>query len=93
MLYVGQTVGGRQHDYALLKAEFPPDLPWFAYIVVLVDLGFQGILTDYEGQLILIPFKKPPKSKHNPDPQLSDDQKTVALRDLMWLTEKNVLFH
>jgi hypothetical protein len=74
---VGQTFEGRKHDYAIFKEEFPPDLPWFELIVVLVDLGFQGILSDYEGDNIFIPFKKPRKSKHNPNPKLSDDQKAV----------------
>lgn len=77
IVYVGRTVGGRQHDYALFKDQFPPELPWFEELIVLVDLGFQGILTDYEGQLIFIPFKKPRKSKANPDPTLSDEQKAV----------------
>jgi hypothetical protein len=46
-------------------------------IIVLVDLGFQGILSDYESENIFIPFKKPRKSKCNPDPTLTDEQKAV----------------
>jgi hypothetical protein len=43
----------------MLKTEFPPELPWFAHIKVLVDLGYEGIQKDYEGEGIEIPFKKP----------------------------------
>jgi hypothetical protein len=92
VLFVGQTFEGRKHDYALLKEEFPPQLPWFELIIVLVDLGFQGIQADYQGDHILIPFKKPPKSKHNPDPQLPADQKAVnkALAQIRVLAEKAI---
>lgn len=50
-------------------------MPWFEWITLLVDLGFQGIQADYEGDDIQIPHKKPRKSKHNPNPQLSLEQK------------------
>lgn len=66
---------GRTHDYTMLKEIFPPDHPWFALFQVLVDLGFQGIRSDYEGQGIEHPVKKPPKSKTNPNPQLTAAQK------------------
>ena len=75
VLYLSPTIDGSQHDYRLLKDHFPSEIPWFDYPIVLVDLGFQGILSDYQGDNILIPFKKPRKSKLNPDPQLSDDHK------------------
>ncbi|GBC59256.1 hypothetical protein DENIS_0192 [Desulfonema ishimotonii] len=47
----------------MLKKEFPPDLPWFEGINALLDLGYQGIQTDYAGDGIRIPHKKPRKSK------------------------------
>lgn len=75
VLFVGATFAGRHHDYAMLKAEFPPDQPWFKELTVLVDLGYHGILTDYDGHQVGIPFKKLRKSKANPDPQLTDLQK------------------
>jgi hypothetical protein len=75
ILFVGRTLPGRHHDYAMLKAEFPPDQPWFETIKLLVDLGFQGILTDYVGVGIQLPYKKPRKSKAHPDTQLTDQQK------------------
>lgn len=92
ILFVGQTFEGRKHDYAILKEEFPPELPWFEWLMVLVDLGFQGILADYEGDDIFIPFKKPRKSKHKPDPQLTAEQKAVnqALAKIRVLAENAI---
>lgn len=74
ILFLGRTFSGRNHDYAMLKEEFPPELDWFAHIRLLVDLGYQGILSDYNGDDIHIPIKKPRKSKKNPEPSLSDEQ-------------------
>ena len=91
-MFVGQTVGGRHHDYTMLKTEFPPELPWFELIVILVDLGFQGIQSDYEGDNIFIPYKKPRKSKNNPDVHLTDEQKAVnrALSKIRILVENSI---
>jgi len=75
ILFLGRTFSGHNHDYTMLKEELPPDLDWFTDIDVLVDLGYLGIQTDYAGDGIEIPIKKPRKSKHNPDPHLTDDQK------------------
>ena len=74
ILFLGRTFSGHNHDYSMLKEEFPPDLDWFAHIQLLVDLGYQGILSDYNGDDIHLPHKKPRKSKKNPDPQLSEQQ-------------------
>ena len=38
-------------------------------------MGYQGILSDYEGELIDIPHKKPRKSKKNPNPELTEEQR------------------
>ena len=59
----------------MLKEEFPPDKTWFSDLKVLVDLGYQGIQKDYEGNGIEIPNKKPRKSKSNPAPKLTEEQK------------------
>lgn len=75
IVFVGRTFSGRNHDYKMLKEEFPPDLDWFSDLHVLVDLGYQGIQSDYVGDQIEIPHKKPRKSKANPNPSLSTDQK------------------
>lgn len=58
----------------MLKAELPPDDDWFAAIKVLVDLGYLGIATDYAGTELLLPYKKPRRSQHNPQPLLTPEQ-------------------
>ena len=76
ILILGKTVPGSQHDYSLLKQEFDPTMDWFASTEASVDLGYQGIQTDYlSPENIHIPHKKPRKSKKNPDPQLTRQQK------------------
>ena len=75
ILLVGKSFAGRNHDYAMLKAEFEPSHPWFKDINVKVDLGYQGIKSDYQADTVEIPYKKPRSSKKNPKPQLSDEQK------------------
>ena len=75
ILFLGRTFPGHTHDYKMLKKEFPPDEPWFENICTLVDLGYQGIKKDYEGNEIYIPHKKPRKSKKNPEPELTNEQK------------------
>ncbi len=77
IVFLGRTFSGHNHDYTMLKQEFPPDLDWFSDIDVRVDLGYQGIVSDYSGNQIEIPTKKPRKSKKNPNPKLSDEQKAA----------------
>jgi hypothetical protein len=50
---------------------------WFGDIHVEVDLCYQGIQSDYRGDQMDIPIQKPRKSKKNPNPQLSDEQKAI----------------
>jgi hypothetical protein len=75
IVFLGRTFSGHHHDYSMLKQEFPPDLDWFVDLNVRVDLGYLGIKSDYCGDQIDIPTKKPRKSQKNPNPQLSDAQK------------------
>lgn len=79
IIFIGQILGaprtGRHHDYAMLKEEFPPQHKWFEELKLRVDLGYQGIKTDYGGSDIEIPYKKPRKSKRHPNPQLSKEHK------------------
>ena len=77
IIFLGRTFSGHNHDYSMLKTEFPPALAWFADLHVRVDLGYLGIQSDYRGDRIDIPTKKPRKSKKNPTPQLSDEQKAA----------------
>jgi DDE superfamily endonuclease len=75
ILFLGHTVWGSQHDYGLFKTEFPPELGWFEQFQVWLDLGYLGFADDYKTLELHIPYKKPRKSKANPNPVLSDEQK------------------
>jgi DDE superfamily endonuclease len=77
IVFLGRTFSGHHHDYNMLKQEFPPELDWFAAMHVGVDLGYQGMQSDYSGEQIDIPTKKPRKSKKHPNPQLSAEQKAA----------------
>src|SRR5438128_5905360 len=67
IVFLGRTFSGHNHDYSMLKQELPPELDWFADIHVRVDLGYLGMQSDYKGDRIDIPTKKPRKSKKNPN--------------------------
>ena len=75
IFFLGGTFSGHTHDCTMLKEEFPPEKAWFQFLQVLADLGCQGIVSDYSGDNIRIPHKKPRKSKKNPVTSLSDEQK------------------
>jgi len=75
IFFLGGTFSGHTHDYTMLKEEFPPEKSWFQFLQILADLGYQGIVSDYLGEQIRIPHKKPRKSKKNPITSLSDEQK------------------
>ena len=42
----------------MLKDEFPPGQNWFKNKALQVDLGFQGIVDDYQAKKISIPHKR-----------------------------------
>ncbi len=75
ILYLGISFSGRNHDYGMFKKEFDPGLNWFSVFNIFIDLGYQGFDNDFETKNLEIPHKKPRKSKHNPDPKLTQDQK------------------
>jgi hypothetical protein len=81
IIFVGNTFPGHEHDYTMLKTEFATDQAWFEHLHVLADSGYQGIMTDYKGENIEIPHKKPRTSKKNPVTELTPEQKTEN-RDL-----------
>ncbi len=62
----------------MFKQERPPDLDWFRDLEVWVDLGSQGIRSDYNGDLIEIRPTKPPQSKANPKPELTAAHRAVS---------------
>jgi hypothetical protein len=57
VLHVSDSIGGRRHDYTLFKRSklphvIPRDVPLY------VDIGFQGVKTDYPDLHVEIPFKR-----------------------------------
>lgn len=73
--YVSKLFDGSNVDLGLLKVEFPPWLDWFRNVRLLVDLGFVGIEKMYNIKELVIGEKKMKKSKSNPVPKLTDEQK------------------
>lgn len=92
ILFLGKTFAGHVHDYTMLKEEFPPEMPWFECLKVLADLGYQGIVKEYLGDEIQLPHKKTRKSKQNPAPTLTDQQKAdnLALSKIRVLVENAI---
>ena len=73
---VGPTAPGSQHDFSLLKQELDPKQPGLSVVEAIVDLGYQGIVDHYPTfDHIQIPHKKPRKTKANPNPGLTLEQK------------------
>ena len=75
--FLGRTFSGHNHDYSMLKQELPPHWDWFTDSNVRVDLGYLGMQSDYRGDQIDVPHKKPRKSKKNLSPQWSEEQKAM----------------
>jgi hypothetical protein len=69
--YLSHCCGGKKHDFSLLKQEFPPELPWFKKFKIKVDLGYLGIVNQYNCKGVSIPHKK---SKNNP---LKEEEKLI----------------
>jgi hypothetical protein len=68
-------VAGSVHDYTLMKNVFKPGSAWFEKVSLWLDLGFLGVDKDYKSTKTHLPHKKPRKSKKNPDPTLTPEQK------------------
>src|SRR4029453_1741625 len=77
IIFLGRTFSGHNHDYLMLKQELPPELDWFADLNVRVDLGYLGIQSDYRGEQIAIPTRKPRKTRKNPHPRSEEAQKAA----------------
>lgn len=73
--FLGRTTQGNIHDLKLLELDLPASSNILNWCKVLVDLGYLGIDKYYEIKELLMPNKKPRKSKQNPEPKLSEDQK------------------
>jgi hypothetical protein len=81
ILFLGYTVAGSIHDYTQFKQEFPIDgdmdevIQWFEDFVLWLDLGYLGTQKTYKTETVNMPHKKPRKSKKNPSPTLTEEQK------------------
>lgn len=73
--YVSEYYDGKHNDMGVFKNEFDPHQGWFANFKVLFDLGFIGVEKLYEFKELIIGEKKARKSKNNPKPELSEQQK------------------
>lgn len=59
----------------MLKSEFAVGQDWFKHLEVWIDLGYLGFEKDYQTRKVHIPIKKPYKTKNNPTPKLTKEQK------------------
>lgn len=73
--YVSEYYDGAHNDMGILKKEFPPGKGWFSNFRVLFDLGFVGVDKLYNFKELIIGEKKARKSKNNPKPKLTKEQK------------------
>lgn len=73
--YVSDLDDGKHVDMTILKKDFPPEKNWFEKFKVLFDLGFIGVAKLYTFKELIIGEKKPRKSKKNPKPELTQEQK------------------
>jgi len=75
--YLSEYYDGKNVDISILKSEFSPSEGWFKNQRVLLDLGFVGVANYYDFGELCIGKKRPRKSKLNPEPKLSEEQKTI----------------
>ncbi len=76
ILFLSATVwGGAYHDFSLLKKDFSPGQNWFESLQVWLDSGYQGFNKNYSAKAVYQPQKKPRKSKNDPEPSLTEEQK------------------
>jgi hypothetical protein len=79
LLYVSKIWIGKEHDYAILKEEFDPALPWFKKFKVRLDSGFQGFQKDYEYGECYVPHKKTKNKELSPE-QKNENQQAAKQR-------------
>jgi len=72
--YLSKLYRGKVHDYAILKAEFPPQKKWFSTLKVRIDLGFQGFQDLYDTAQTFLPHKRK-RVKKGEDNGLTQAQK------------------
>ena len=57
--FVSHAYAGKEHDYSILKAVFPPEHAWFENLTVRLDLGYKGFDKDYRCKKLHLPHRKP----------------------------------
>ena len=78
IVFLGLTTQGPVHDYELLKEGlhwYDGQRDWSRLPEIFVDPGYVGIGKGFGAKKLNIPFKKPKKSKNNPEPKLTEEQK------------------
>jgi hypothetical protein len=58
----------------LFQQDFKPDLPWSVDHKVWADTAYLGMRSLFEAIQLNIPYRKPRKSKNNPDPKFTQTQ-------------------
>jgi hypothetical protein len=56
--YMSKLYKGSQHDFTLMKMEFPLERNWFSNLKLRVDSGFQGIEKTYESAAVHISLRR-----------------------------------
>jgi hypothetical protein len=74
--YLGPTTYGATHDYQLLKNEFDANLGLLDLFDLLADLGYLGLVADYDLPPQSLPHRKPRRSKKSPDAALTPAQRS-----------------
>lgn len=55
LVFLGRTFRGPNHDDKMLKQEFPPEMDWLSDLHGRVDVGYQGMPSDYHGAQLDMP--------------------------------------
>lgn len=59
----------------MFKKEFPMEEKYFEEMCLIADLGYLGLEKDYDCVSAILPIKKNRKSRNNPEPKLTEEQK------------------
>lgn len=73
--YLGPTTHGTTHDYQMLKTELDVNLGLLDLYQVLADLGYLGLVADYDLPPESLPHRKPRRSKKCPVTSLTQAQR------------------
>jgi len=73
--YLGPTTCGATHDYQMLKNELDVNLGLLDLFALLADLGYLGLVRDYDVAPESLPHRKSRRSKKTPATALTDAQR------------------